>query len=80
MKLSDYAKKKGISYKTAWRWFMAGLIKGYQMPTGTIIVEEEESPLEELFEVVEKLCIKLYGEKEGKGKAKRIKEEILKDV
>lgn len=41
--------------------FKAGLIKGYQTPTRTIIVEEEESPLEELFEVVEKLCIKLYG-------------------
>ncbi|MGC8942461.1 MAG: IS607 family transposase, partial [Sulfurihydrogenibium sp.] len=33
--------KKGISYRTAWRWFKQGLIKGYQMPTGTIIVEEE---------------------------------------
>ncbi len=41
MKLSDWAKKKGVSYKTAWRWFKQGLIKGYQMPTGMIIVEEE---------------------------------------
>ncbi|MGC8678142.1 MAG: IS607 family transposase, partial [Hydrogenobaculum sp.] len=41
MKLSDWAKKKGVSYKTAWRWFKQGLIKGYQMPTGTIIVEDE---------------------------------------
>ncbi|MEM0333612.1 MAG: hypothetical protein QXX30_04115 [Candidatus Aenigmatarchaeota archaeon] len=31
MKLSEYAKRKGISYKTAWRWFKQGLIKGYQM-------------------------------------------------
>jgi len=42
MKLSEYAKRKGISYKTAWRWFKQGLIKGYQMPTGTIIVEEDK--------------------------------------
>ncbi|MDW8433464.1 MAG: IS607 family transposase [Aquificaceae bacterium] len=42
MKLSDYAKRKGVSYKTAWRWFKAGYIKGKQLPTGTIIVEEEE--------------------------------------
>ncbi len=42
MKLSEYAKRKGISYKTAWRWFKQGLIKGYQMPTGTIIVDEDK--------------------------------------
>lgn len=41
MKLSEYAKKKGISYSTAKRWFHAGLIEGaYQMETGTILVEE----------------------------------------
>ncbi len=42
MKLSDYAKKLGISYKTAWRLFTDGKIKGYQLPTGTIIVEEKQ--------------------------------------
>ena len=42
MKLSEWARKKGVSYKTAWRWFKKGYIKGYQMPTGTIIVEENE--------------------------------------
>jgi len=46
MKLSAYAKKLGISYKTAWRLFQAGHIAGaYQLPTKTIIVpEEEDSP------------------------------------
>lgn len=45
MKLSQYAKKIGISYRTAWRWFKQGKINGYQMPTGTIIItEEEKSP------------------------------------
>ena len=38
MKLSDYAKQLGISYRTAWRWYKAGKIKGYQAATGTIIV------------------------------------------
>lgn len=38
MKLSQYAKQQGISYRTALRWFRAGTIKGYQAPTGTIIV------------------------------------------
>lgn len=43
MKLSDYAKKLGLSYKTAWRLFHKGHIPGaYQLPTGTIIVPETE--------------------------------------
>jgi predicted site-specific integrase-resolvase len=42
MKLSQYAKQQGISYRTALRWWRAGAIKGYQAPTGTIIVTEGE--------------------------------------
>src|SRR5713226_2056482 len=42
MKLHQYAKQQGISYRTALRWFRAGQIKGYQAPTGTIIVTEQE--------------------------------------
>ena len=42
MKLSQYAKQQGISYKTALRWWKAGTIKGYQAATGTIIVTENE--------------------------------------
>jgi putative resolvase len=47
MKLSVYAHKLGIHYHTAWRWFKAGKIAGYQADTGTIIVTESlliESP------------------------------------
>ena len=42
MKLSDYAKQLGVSYRTAWRWYKTGKISGYQMATGTIIVTEYE--------------------------------------
>jgi predicted site-specific integrase-resolvase len=42
MKLSQYAKQQGISYRTALRWFRTGAIKGYQAPSGTIIVTVEE--------------------------------------
>lgn len=46
MKLSAYAKKYGITYPTAFRWWHNGQIKGFQKPSGTIIVtEEEEAPL-----------------------------------
>ena len=41
---STYARKVGVHYRTAWRWFKAGKIKGYQMDTGTIIITEDEVP------------------------------------
>lgn len=48
MKLSDYAKQTGISYRTAWRWYQSGKISGYQLDTGTIIITElDASPLAE---------------------------------
>jgi predicted site-specific integrase-resolvase len=45
MKLSQYVKQQGISYRTAFRWWQAGHIKGYQAPSGTIIVTEGETPV-----------------------------------
>ena len=40
MKLSSYAKHLGIHYNTAYRLFKRGQIAGYQLPTGTVIIEE----------------------------------------
>lgn len=40
MKLSDYAKKLGIHYVTAFRYWKAGRVQGYKTHTGTIIVTE----------------------------------------
>lgn len=43
MKLKQWAKKQGISYLTALRWFKAGKIpNSKQYPSGTIIIQEEE--------------------------------------
>jgi len=44
MKLSEYAKSKGLSYKTAWRMYKAGKIPHptEQLPTGTIIVYADQ--------------------------------------
>lgn len=44
MKLSTWAAKRDLSYKTAWRYFKNGQLKGYQTATGTIIITEEEEP------------------------------------
>lgn len=43
MKLSQYAKRAGVTYKTAWRWYKAGMFDAYQTATGTIVVREEKN-------------------------------------
>src|SRR5450755_4408682 len=40
MKLSQYAKQVGVSYKTAYRWYRAGSLDAYQTETGIIIVRD----------------------------------------
>ena len=49
MKLSDYAKKIGIGYRTVWNMYKAGKIpNAYSLPTGTIIVPDEKDTSREL--------------------------------
>ncbi len=43
MKLSQYAKKVGITYKTAWRWYKAGTLDAYQTPTGMVVVRDPQA-------------------------------------
>lgn len=42
MKLAAYAKLLGISYLTAWRMWKRGEIPGYQLSTGTVIVNQPD--------------------------------------
>lgn len=42
MKLSDYAKSIGVSYKTAWRMWKRGDLNAKQLPSGTVIVKLED--------------------------------------
>jgi len=44
MRLSQYAKQMGVSYKTAFRWWRAGKLDAYQLDTGTVIVREPAHP------------------------------------
>ncbi len=46
MRLSQYATKMGVSYKTAFRWWRAGKLDAYQLDTGTVIVRDD-TPLPE---------------------------------
>ncbi|GET35625.1 putative resolvase [Microseira wollei NIES-4236] len=47
MKLPDYAKHLGISYKTAWRWWKSGKLPhpARQTETGMVIVDFNLAPL-----------------------------------
>lgn len=43
--MSEWARRQGITYKTAWRWFKAGAlpIPHTQLPSGTILVHPPEA-------------------------------------
>lgn len=45
MKLSEWAKKQGITYRTAWQYFKDGNlpVKAIQLPTGTIVIVEDNN-------------------------------------
>jgi putative resolvase len=48
MRLSEYAKKMGVTYMTAFRWWKAGKLDAYQLDTGTVIVREPAQSQEAL--------------------------------
>lgn len=52
MKLSKYAQRLGVSYRTVWRLWEDGKLDAYQLPTGTIIVKEEAEN-----QLPDKVCI-----------------------
>lgn len=45
LKLSDYAKKHGVTVRTVWNWFYKGLIKIEKLTTGLNFVVEEDNSL-----------------------------------
>jgi putative resolvase len=48
MRLSEYAKKMGVTYMTAFRWWKAGKLDAYQLDTGTVIVRDPATQQESL--------------------------------
>lgn len=52
MKLSAYAKEKGITYLTALRHWQKGYLKGEQLASGTIIIYEEDNNSETVTKVI----------------------------
>jgi predicted site-specific integrase-resolvase len=56
MKLSQWAKKQGISYITAYRWFKDGKISNAsQLENGTILVDDKNVNLTNAEEKLRKI-------------------------
>lgn len=48
MKLTDWAKKQGVCYRSAWNYFHADKIPGaFRLPSGAIIVPDDKTPRKE---------------------------------
>ena len=70
MKLSKWAKKNGVSYGTALSWFHSGKIpNARQMDTGTILVDEQISKIQQ-----ERVCV--YARVSNQSRKKEIQYQI----
>lgn len=59
MKLSDYAKKLGMDYRTVWNWYKDGKIpNAIKTPSGSIVILDKET-----FEEMKKLGLTTEKEK-----------------
>ena len=67
MKLSNYAKQIGISYNTAWRMWKRGQLPGYQLPTGTVIVEPPAQKTRST-----SFAARLYGRRRARRKTQQV--------
>lgn len=67
MKLNEWAKQQGVSYKTAWRWFHDDQLPcpSEQIGTGTILVYPEDSETKNDGEVVIYGRVSSSDQKEG---------------
>ena len=74
MKLADWARTQGIDYKTAYRWFRAGIlpIPSIQLPTGTILVTPEAE--------ASSTGVALYGRVSSSGQKKDLDRQMARLV
>jgi predicted site-specific integrase-resolvase len=61
MKLSAYAKKLGVCYRTAWNMFQAGQIPGaYKLPSSTIIVPDSALQIQQSETIKKDIQVCIY--------------------
>jgi putative resolvase len=72
MKRSEWARKQGISYQTAWRWVRQGKmpVPLEQTPTGTILVKEPETTSQ---------AVASYARRSARNKARKALEAIERE-
>ncbi len=76
MKLSEYAKKHGITYRTDFRWWQHGQVKGFQKPSGTIIVTEGEEGVPGAKKVV--LPVVIYARVSSPKQKERLERQVAR--
>jgi predicted site-specific integrase-resolvase len=68
MKLSQYAKQQGISYRTALRWWKAGLVN--------LAENDREDLLADLVSIIHSFAARLYGQRRAKRKTEAIVKQL----
>jgi len=59
IRLKDFARRKGVSYMTAWRWWKQGLIKGERI--GSLIYVEDTDEFSMILDYRIKELAEQYG-------------------
>lgn len=80
MKLSIFAKKLGVSYRTVWRLWKAGELDAYQLPTGMVIVKEAENNKDDLRQDFVSIITSFYARLYGLRRSKRKTEKIITEL
>jgi len=80
MKLSRWAKKQGISYLTAYRWFKSGKIaNAHQTESGTILVSDKEDEMlqrnADIFSIFDDIFDSAYSRRQNENRFKIINEQ-----
>ncbi len=72
MKLADWARAQGVDYKTAYRWFRAGIlpVPSTQLPTGTILVTPSQEAI--------KTEVAVYGRVSSAGRKKDLDRQMAR--
>lgn len=84
MKLSEWAKQNGLTYKTAWNLFKENKlpVKTIQLESGTILIEEDNKDLIQIKNHINKTVKFFINEFCDKEKSiellKKFEEEIIK--
>ncbi|MDJ1184695.1 GUN4 domain-containing protein [Roseofilum casamattae] len=82
IKLSVYARQAGVSYKTAWRWWKQGKLKGEQRADGSIWISQSVQPTPEVpdSETLQEIRQQLQEAREERSQLKMLLDEVLQQL